>query len=701
MASNQRITRSEHVASIGQRPGRMAQVWGKLQRGDVLKRIGWCVLAGLLIWLITGGWKPPFAFRESYTPQRNLDARVAFKVVDEEGTKRLREQKRSELECIYRHDPGKLPEMQYGLKHSLFEVLYATSYDDLDKNIWRQFLSQEDEQADLDDKATFARARAALAEDADLTRFAAAVKQALAPFEENGLLEKLAHRPQDGSQQWIQVYGGTSGDSRRVLVKQVHTREVLTDFRRRLKEQFQQAGFPPEHVEDLTGLAYNWFVNRRLPTTLTYEAEATRLAFDRELVKELKMKSYAPGDTLVPAGYPIDALGLALLKREYTALVDNMSALDKLAYSLSTWLLYAGLFVLCGVFIFYHRPQLIVSMRALLTLLGVLVFTVALARACTGEIWQAPSVPIVLFGMTMAIAYTRDLALVLAAAVSLLLVVSLGLGIGEFVLMLATSSTAILLLNRIRTRTKLSYIGLGAALVAIVTSMGMGVLLGEPLGAISGASFSGAAAWSGWRMPASTFLLDLSLGALWHGFCALLAALIMTPLLPFIERLFDVQTDISLLELGDAAHPLLQELARRAPGTYNHSINVASLAEAAAESIGANGLLVRVGAYFHDIGKMFKPGYFVENQGRDANRHESLLPAMSTLVIIAHVKDGADLARQNRLPQRSSTSSNSITARRWSSTSIARPPSSPTTEAGRGEVDEVDVSLSRAHAADA
>ena len=132
----------------------------------------------------------------------------------------------------------------------------------------------------------------------------------------------------------------------------------------------------------------------------------------------------------------------------------------------------------------------------------------------------------------------------------------------------------------------------------------------------------------------------------------LLAALIMTGLLPFIERLFDVQTDISLLELGDAAHPLLQELARRAPGTYNHSINVASLAEAAAESIGANGLLVRVGAYFHDIGKMFKPGYFIENQGREANRHESLLPAMSTLVIIAHVKDGADLARQNRLPQR-------------------------------------------------
>jgi len=125
----------------------------------------------------------------------------------------------------------------------------------------------------------------------------------------------------------------------------------------------------------------------------------------------------------------------------------------------------------------------------------------------------------------------------------------------------------------------------------------------------------------------------------------------MTALLPFVERLFDVQTDIKLLELGDAAHPLLQELVRRAPGTYNHSINVASIGEAAAESIGANGLLVRVGAYFHDIGKMLKPSYFIENQGQDVNRHLSLMPAMSTLVIIAHVKDGANLARQHHLPR--------------------------------------------------
>src|ERR1051326_881699 len=125
----------------------------------------------------------------------------------------------------------------------------------------------------------------------------------------------------------------------------------------------------------------------------------------------------------------------------------------------------------------------------------------------------------------------------------------------------------------------------------------------------------------------------------------------MTGLLPFIEKGFGVLTDISLLEIGDISHPLLQELVRRAPGTYNHSINVASIGEAAADAIGARGLLVRVGAYFHDIGKMLKPQYFAKNQPHATSLHETLLPAMSRLIIVAHVKDGADLARQHHMPQ--------------------------------------------------
>jgi putative nucleotidyltransferase with HDIG domain len=151
----------------------------------------------------------------------------------------------------------------------------------------------------------------------------------------------------------------------------------------------------------------------------------------------------------------------------------------------------------------------------------------------------------------------------------------------------------------------------------------------------------------GWQLHWST-LVD----ALWFGGGAGVAGLMMTALLPFFERWFDIQTDISLLELSDPNHPLLKQLIQRAPGTYNHSINVASIAETAAEAIGANGLLCRVGAYFHDIGKMRKPEYFVENQASGANKHDELVPTMSTIVIISHVKDGIEMARQHRLPRR-------------------------------------------------
>src|SRR5439155_15263794 len=129
-----------------------------------------------------------------------------------------------------------------------------------------------------------------------------------------------------------------------------------------------------------------------------------------------------------------------------------------------------------------------------------------------------------------------------------------------------------------------------------------------------------------------------------------LAGFLLTGLLPLVERCFGIVTDNSLLELADGAHPLLQELVRRAPGTYTHSITVATLAEAAAEAIGANPLLTRVGSYFHDVGKMLKPHYFIENQDGH-NRHDDLEPALSTLIIIGHVKDGEALARQYKLPQ--------------------------------------------------
>jgi len=129
-----------------------------------------------------------------------------------------------------------------------------------------------------------------------------------------------------------------------------------------------------------------------------------------------------------------------------------------------------------------------------------------------------------------------------------------------------------------------------------------------------------------------------------------LAGFLVSGALPVVEWCFGIVTDVTLQVLADGSHPLIQELLVRAPGTYTHSMTVATLAEAAAEAIGANPLLARVGSYFHDVGKMLKPHYFIENQAGE-NRHDALEPALSTLVIIGHVKDGVALAEEYGLPR--------------------------------------------------
>ncbi|NOR49559.1 MAG: HDIG domain-containing protein [Desulfuromonadales bacterium] len=131
----------------------------------------------------------------------------------------------------------------------------------------------------------------------------------------------------------------------------------------------------------------------------------------------------------------------------------------------------------------------------------------------------------------------------------------------------------------------------------------------------------------------------------------LVAAVVVTGIVPLVELLFRYTTNIKLLELANMNNPLLRDLMVQAPGTYHHSIIVGNLAEAAAENIGVNPLMVRVAAYYHDIGKIRKPLYFIENIGGQENRHDKLAPSMSALIIMAHVKDGTEMARENRLGQ--------------------------------------------------
>lgn len=145
---------------------------------------------------------------------------------------------------------------------------------------------------------------------------------------------------------------------------------------------------------------------------------------------------------------------------------------------------------------------------------------------------------------------------------------------------------------------------------------------------------------------------DYLLFQMFCGFAGgILVAVVISFLLPLLEWSFNILTDIRLLELSNLNNPLLRRLAVEAPGSYNHSVIVGTLAESAAEAIGANTLFCRVAAYYHDVGKMLKPAYFVENQSEGANRHDRLTPHMSALIIASHVKEGIELARSYGLPQ--------------------------------------------------
>ena len=225
----------------------------------------------------------------------------------------------------------------------------------------------------------------------------------------------------------------------------------------------------------------------------------------------------------------------------------------------------------------------------------------------------------------LTLVYNHQFALLMSFSLALVTTMGLGAGLNHLLIMMGGLATSVLLLRNVRTRTRLVEIGASAGIAYLLMTLATGLLSGQT-----------------WRF------IGFEAGR--HFGWALLAGFILSGSLPLVERCFGIVTDISLLELADGSHPLMQELVRRAPGTYTHSITVATLAEAAAEAIGANPLLTRVGSYFHDVGKMLKPHYFIENQVGE-NRHDELEPALSTLVIIGHVKDGLALAQQYNLPQ--------------------------------------------------
>jgi cyclic-di-AMP phosphodiesterase PgpH len=662
ITSPQNRRRTRRGGSVDAPHGFWLSLAERVARPDVLARLGLCLAASGVLLVMLRGWEEPFPFRLGWVPPRGIVSRVAFEKPDPEATRTAQERAAAKVRVVYAQDKAPVVRLRDGLKNRAAEIAAAETLGDATREAWLEFAPEaaqilealprgaaaapvapepptpdaaggeadgeaaraagvETEQSRRlgEVEREFQTFRALIDTKDKLLLFDKAIDLAFQDLVNTGVLEKIQHAYDEGSQNEIDVHPiGNAGETTRVQVSDVVLVEAKARLKTRLKDELGEGPF----VDRI----FAW-IEPRLSGTLEIDRDGTDRT-KREAVAKTppQFVRYAQGDVLVEANEPVSNAELVLLRREHDEYLRQRDTRQQLARTLSMLGLFAAMFALSGFYIHLHHRRLLTDISDVITLLGLSVVTVVLCMLSANDAWQAEVVPLLLFAMTVAIAYDEDLALLFTAQVALVVAEGLGWGLSSYVTLISAAAAMVFWTGRIRSRSKLIYVGLWAGAVASLTQLGTCLLEERP------------------------FDMQMLYEAGRTGVWTVLAGFLMTGLLPFIERTFGVLTDLSLLEVGDVAHPLLQELVRRAPGTYNHSINVASLAESAAEAIGARGLLVRVGAYFHDVGKMLKPAYFVENQGKE-NRHESLVPAMSTLIIIAHVKEGVELARQYNLPQ--------------------------------------------------
>jgi len=284
-------------------------------------------------------------------------------------------------------------------------------------------------------------------------------------------------------------------------------------------------------------------------------------------------------------------------------------------------------------------------------LAGLMLVTLFIAKGVTvllpQSVYMFGIAPTLLTAIILCIAFNQRFALGMGCLHALLVTFTLGQGVDFFLTAAAGVGVFCFGLSELRTRGRLIEVGVFAsgALFVSVWTLGLARLVG------SAWATTGTLAATGITVPPAD-LAAIGGHSLWAAGGGVLVAMFALAILPFVESVFNITTSMTLLELADANKPLLRRLAQEAPGTFNHSLTVGTMAEAAGNAIGVSGLMCRVGSYYHDVGKLSKPQYFIENQTAGGpNRHEKLSPAMSLLIIVGHVKDGIELAREYGLPR--------------------------------------------------
>ncbi|MBN2426234.1 MAG: HDIG domain-containing protein [Calditrichaceae bacterium] len=376
----------------------------------------------------------------------------------------------------------------------------------------------------------------------------------------------------------------------------------------------------------------NIYFSRLLQPTLIFDKELTRNSVDAAINSVALTKDMVFKDELiVDKNLRIDEKTFQKLYSLEYALLEQSRREDNwqevLSYTGKMALLAAILFVY-GLYLYSFRRKILNDNRKILLISIIIIIQAIFAAIFTVSLdWPIYVIPTTISSMLLAILIDSGIAFTGTIVIGLFLGGIQGGGYELTLYTIVAGMAGIFAVHRIRTRNQvfkailyisLAYIWVLAALTSI-------------------------------RFESMTEALRIFVYYLLPN--ALLSSFITFMVLGIFEKMFDITTDVTLLELSDLNHPLLKRLSLEAPGTFHHSMIVGNLSEAAAKAINGNPLLARVGSYYHDIGKMEKPEYFIENLMDADNRHNALAPSMSALILASHVKNGLELARKYGIPK--------------------------------------------------
>jgi len=574
-------------------------------------------LTAVVATAIVHGSGPPFVHRLGQRPEREIRVKVKeFRIRNQTKTSNDRQAAADQVPLAMINDPAPIKDLSERLDDLTVAIAKTQRFEELDPSLVATWKLTPEAYLDIKSATDTPERR---------DNLHVQIAKAFEPLLEAGVLGPGALPRNEETSRTLSIRDvGQPLDSARIVPRERVVPERIVKADGPVAREFAAAFTTPRIGDTLFQLVADRLDGR---PTLTFQQEETNRLREaaRDRVDE-RFDTFTKGEVLVEQGQSIGEEQLILLRMEHEEAIASLTLAEKLTRGLGIFCLVSALFALTGLFMARQQRFAAADLGRAAAICALAVICLGLVRLLAGQPWNAELVPVAVAAMILAIAYNPGFGLMATFCLSILTCMALGTGISHFLVLMGGTAAGVLGLNDVRTRTKLIKVGATSAGVYLVLTWATGLWQHQPLELIRSDGF-----WrAGWGMMAG-FLLGGSL--------------------PFLESAFGIVTGISLLELGDNTHPLLQELVRRAPGTHNHSITVGAIAEAAAERVGANSLLVRIGAYFHDIGKMLKPQYFIENQVGSTNKHAKLAPAMSTLIIIGHVKDGVDLGRQHHLPE--------------------------------------------------